>query len=103
MLIEIAAVLELLLFACAWAKRRRAQRCQVFMGRGCSIHLPIVDDYLKRQTAGASRAEIFVASQIAGICRRAVHTRSFESLLLYGIRSSVQRRNNRQSNWRITL
>lgn len=103
MLIEIAAVSDLLLFASAWARRRRAQRCQSFMGKGHSIHLPIVDDYLKRQTASASRVEIFAASQITSICRRAVQTRSFESLLLYGIRSSVQRRNNRQSNWRIIL
>ena len=102
MLIEIVAALELLLFTCSWAKRRRAQRLQVLMGKRDSIHLPIVDDYVKRQIASASRVEIFAASQIASICRKAVHTRSFESLLLYGIRSSVQRK-NRQSNWRITL
>lgn len=101
MLIEIAAVLELLLFACAWAKRRRAQRRQVFVGKADSIHLPIVDDYLGRQTAGASRAELFAASQLAAVCRKAVQTHSFQSLLLHGIRSA--RRGKTTSTWRVTL
>lgn len=101
MLIEIAAVLELLLFACAWAKRRRAQRWQVFMGKRDSIRLPILDDYLTRQTAGASRAEILAASQLAAVCRKAVQTHSFQSLLLQGIRSARGRR-FLTSTWRIT-
>lgn len=101
MLMEIAAVLELLLFASAWTKRRCAQRRKVFMGNRYAIHLPVVDDYLKRQTAGASRAEIFAASQLAAVCRKAVHTQSFQSLLLHGIRSA--RRGKTTSTWRITL
>ena len=101
MLIEIAAALELLMFACAWTRRKRAQRQQVLMGRRHSIHLPVVDDYLKRQTAGASRAEVFAASQLAAVCRKAVQTQSFQSLLLHGIRSA--RRRKLTSTWRITL
>jgi hypothetical protein len=101
MLIEIAAVLEMLLLTCAWARRKRAQRLQLFVGKGDSIHLPIVDDYLRRQTAGASRAELFVASQLAAVCRKAVQTHSFQSLLLHGIRSA--RRGKLTSTWRVTL
>jgi hypothetical protein len=98
MLIEIAAALELLLFTCAWAKRRRAQRRQVFIGRKDSTHLPVLDGYLKRRTAGASRVEIFAASHLAAICRKAVQTHSFQSLLLHGIRSARRR----TLTWRIT-
>ena len=101
MLIEIAAVLELLLFTYAWAKRRRAQRRQVFMGNKDSIRLALVDDYLRRQTAGASRVDVFVASQLAAVCRKAVQTHSFQSFLLHGIRSA--RRGKLTSTWRVTL
>ena len=101
MLIEIAAVFEMLLFTWAWTRRKRAQRWHVFMGNGDSIHLPIVDDYLSRCTAGANRVEVFVASQLAGVCRKAVQTHSFQSLLLYGIRSARNRR-HLASTWRIS-
>jgi hypothetical protein len=102
MLIEIAAVLELLLFACTSAKRSRAQRWQVFIGNRDSIPLPTLDEYLKRQTAGASRAEIFVALQLAAVCRKAVQTQSFQSLLLHGIHSArIKKRLT--STWRINL
>ncbi len=40
--------------------------------------LPPIDDYLKRKTAGANRLHVFVASKLADVCRRVVHTRSFE-------------------------
>jgi len=101
MLIEIAAALEGLLFTCAWARSRRAQRRQMLTGNRCSIYLPVVDDYLKRQTAGASKAEVFAASQLAAVCRKAVHTQSFQWLLLHGIRSARRRRVT--STWRIAL
>ena len=99
MLIEIAAVLEMLLFACAWTKRKRAQRWQVFMGNAGSIRLPIVDDYLTRRTAGANRVEVFVAYQLAAVCRKAVQTHAFQSLLLHGIR--LARKRKQLTTWRI--
>ena len=102
MLIESAALLELLFFGCAWAKRKRARRWQVFMGKRDSIRLPILDDYLARQTAGATKAEAFAASQLAAVCRKAVQTHSFQSLLLHGIHSARSRK-LRSSTWRITL
>jgi hypothetical protein len=101
MLIEIAAILELLLFACAWSKRRRAQRWQLLMGKKHPTRLPVIDEYLTRQTAGASRAEVFAASQLAAICCKAVQTQTFQSLLLHGIRSA--RRRKLTSTWRVTL
>jgi hypothetical protein len=102
MLIEIAAALELILVASAWTKRRRAKRWQMFMGKRDSIRLPIVDDYLRRQTAGASRTEAFAASQLAAVCRKAVQTHAFQSLLLHGIHSARSRNRFTTSNWRIT-
>jgi hypothetical protein len=60
--------------------------------------LPLVDDYLKRKTAGASRVQTFVASKLAEVCRRAVHTRSFEYLLLHVIRTAVLKRRSKLLN-----
>jgi hypothetical protein len=102
MLIEIAALLEGVLFTCAWVRRSRTQQCQVLMGKKDSTRLLMLDDYLKRQTAGASHLEIFAASQLAAVCRKAVQTRSFESVLLYGIRSARSRKRS-TSTWRINL
>ena len=71
MLIETAAVLELLFFTWAWARRRQAQKWQMFTGRNDSIRLPLMDDYLKQRTSGASRLERFAASRLArGVRRR---------------------------------
>jgi hypothetical protein len=100
MLIEIAAFVELLLFTRAWAKRRRAQRLQVFSGNAESFRLPVLDEYLTRQTASASRTEVFIASQLAAVCRKAVQTHAFQSLLLHGIHSA--RGKKLISTWRIT-
>jgi hypothetical protein len=50
--------------------------------------LPVVDEYLKRKTAGANRVQVFVASKLTEVCRRAVYTRSFEYLLLHVIRTA---------------
>jgi hypothetical protein len=102
MLIEIAGLVELLLVTGAWAKRRRAQRLQIFMGNRESIRLPLLDEYLRRKTVGASRVEVFVASQLAAVCRKAVQADSFQSLLLHGIHS-VRSRKLLTSTWRITL
>ena len=59
--------------------------------------LPLVDDYLKRKTAGASRVQVFVASKLAEVCRRAVHTRSFEYVLLHVIRTAILKRRRKVS------
>jgi len=104
-LIELVAATELILFSCSWVKRRGARKQQVLMGSGVdSLRLPMIDEYLRRSTSGASRLQIFVASKLAGICRQAAHTRSFEYLVLHGIRSALKRRSkSRISPWRITL
>lgn len=103
MLIEIAAVIETLLFTCTWIKRKRAQRWQLFMGKANSVSLPILDDHLRRQTTGASRTEVYAASQLAAVCRKAVQAQAFESLLIHGIRYARNRKHSTTSNWRITL
>lgn len=104
-LIELVAATELMLFSCSWVKRRGARKQQVLMGGGVdSLHLPIIDEYLRRNTSGASSLQVRVASQVARVCRRAVHTRSFEYLLVHGIRSALKRRSkSRSSSWRISL
>jgi hypothetical protein len=90
-LIALIAAAEAMLFSASGAKRNQVRRQQVLMGNSLdSKHcLPFVDDYLKRKTAGASRVQVFVASKLAEVCRRAVQTRSFEYVLLHVIRTAV--------------
>ena len=93
-LIELIAAAEALLYFASRSKRGEARKQQMLMGNNLdSVRtLPLVDDYLKRKTAGASRVQVFVASKLAEICRRAVHTRSFEYLVLHLIRTAIKRR-----------
>jgi len=93
-LIALIATAEAMLYSASRSKRGHARRQQVLMGNNLdSVRtLPLVDDYLKRKTAGASRLQAFIASKLADICRRAVHTRSFELALLHAIRTVIKRR-----------
>jgi hypothetical protein len=91
MIIALIAATEAMLFSASGAKRNQVRRQQVLMGNSLNSAraLPLVDDYLKRKTAGASRVQVFVASQLAKVCRQVVHTRSFEYVLLHVIRTAV--------------
>jgi hypothetical protein len=105
--IALIAAAEAILVCASGAKRNQSGRQQALMGNslGSVCSLPFIDEYFKRKTAGASRAQVFVASKLAEVCRRAAHTRSFEYVLLHAIRSSVRKRRNKlvSSHWRITL
>ena len=92
-LIALIAAAETMLYSASRSKRGQAQRQQVLMGNSLDPGrcLPVVDDYLKQKTAGASRVQLFIASKLAQVCRRAVHTRSFELLLLHLIRRAIKR------------
>ena len=104
-LIALIAAAEAMLFSASGAKRNQARRQQVLMGNSLdSVRaLPLVDTYLKRKTAGASRVQMFVASKLAEVCRRAVQTRSFEYLLLHVIRTAIKRRKNFNIQRRVTI
>jgi hypothetical protein len=93
-LVALIAAAEAMLYSASRSKLGQTRRQQVLMGNTPdSVRaLPLVDDYLKRMTAGASRVQTFVASKLAEICRRAVHTRSFEYLVLHLIRTAIKRR-----------
>lgn len=106
-LIALIAAAEAMLYSASRFKRNQARRQQVLMGNSLeSVRtLPLVDDYLKRKTAAASRVQVFVASKLAEVCRRAVHTRSFEFLLLLVIRTAFLKRGSKFLNTqrRVTL
>lgn len=106
-LMAVIAAAEAMVFSASGAKRNQARRRRVLMGNSLnSGHaLPLVDAYLKRKIAGASRVQILVASKLAEVCRRAVHTRSFEFLLLHVIRTAVLKGRNKllTTKRRITL
>jgi len=106
-LLTLIAAAEATLVSASQAKRYHARRQQVLMGNAVDSlrALALVDGYLKRKTIGASRLQVFVASKLAEVCRQAVHTRSFEYLLLHLIRTTVRKRRSKQliPHWRITL
>jgi len=106
-LLALIAAAEATLFSASQAKRYHARRQQVLMGNAVDSlrALPLVDEYLRRKTAGASRVQLFVASKLAQICRQAVHTRSFEYLLLHVIRTTIHKRRRKLSisNLGVTL
>ena len=92
-LLALIATAEAMLFSASRAKHGQIQRQQVLMGEGVnSVHaLPVIDEYLRRKAASASRFQAFVAAKVTQICRQAVQTRSFEYLVLHLIRSSIHR------------
>src|ERR1019366_4238797 len=107
MLLAIIAAVEATLYSAARSKQGRVRRQQLLMGNslGSVRALPLVDDYLKQKTARASRFQRFIASKLAALCRRAVHTRSFEYVLLHLVRTAINKRRNKFNNLkrRVTL
>ena len=107
MLIAILAGLEAMVVYAARSKQGRARRQQLLMGTSTDLHraVPLVDNYLKQKTVRATRFQRFIASKLAALCRRVVHTRSFEYLLLHLVRTAINKRRNRLNNLkrRITL
>jgi hypothetical protein len=107
MLITIIAALEAMLYSAARSKRGRARRQQLLMGTSTDLHraVPLVDNYFKQKTARATRFQRFIASKLAALCRRVVHTRSFEYVLLHLVRTAIMKRRNKLLNRkrRITL
>ena len=99
-LIALIAAAEAMLYSASLSKRGQTRRQQVLMGNNLdSVRaLPLVDAYLKRKTAGANRVQMFVASKLAEVCRRAVHTRSFEYVLLHVIRRAILKRRSKLLN-----
>lgn len=107
MVIALIAGLEALLYSAARSKRGRARRQQLLMGTGTDSHrtVPFVDNYLRQRTVRATKFQRFVASKLADVCRRVVHTRSFEYLLLHLVRTAILKRRNTFNNMkrRVTL
>jgi hypothetical protein len=107
MLIALIASLEAMLYSAARSKRGRARRQQLLMGTSADLEraVPLVDNYLKQKTVRATRFQRFIASKLAAVCRRAVHTRSFEYLLLHLVRTVINKRRNTFNNMkrRVTL
>jgi len=97
MLIAIIAGLEAMLVFAARSKQGRARRQQLLMGTSTDLNraaVPLVDDYLKQKTARATRFQRFIARKLAALCRRVVHTRSFEYVLLNLVRTTINKRRN---------
>lgn len=105
--VALIGAAEAIFLSASRVQRGQTRRQQVLMGNSLdSVRaLPLVDEYLKRRTDGASRVQVFVASKLADVCRRVVHTRSFEYMLLHVIRTAVLKHRNKVLNLqrRVTL
>jgi hypothetical protein len=55
------------------------------------INLPFLDQYLRQQTANPTKLQIFATQKLAAVCRRVVHTKAFELLILKLIQSASRR------------
>jgi hypothetical protein len=97
MLIAIIAGLEATVVFAARSKQGRARRQQLLMGSSTDVHraVPLVDNYFQQKTARATRFQRFIASKLAALCRRFVHTRSFEYVLLHLVRTAINKRRNK--------
>ena len=102
MLLALIAAVEATLYSATRAKWGRARRQRLLTGNSPSLirALPLVDDYLKQKTVRATRFQRFIACKLAAFCRRAVHTRSFEYLLLQLVRTAINKRRNTFNNMR---
>lgn len=107
MLIAIIAGIEAMVVYAARSKQGRARKKQLLMGTSTDHRtaVPLVDEYLKQKTARATRFQRFIASKLAALCRRVVHTRSFEYVLLHLVRTAINKRRNKFNTLRkrITL
>jgi hypothetical protein len=55
------------------------------------INLPFLAQYLRQQTANPTKLQIFATQKLAAVCRRVVHTKAFELLILKLIQSASRR------------
>jgi hypothetical protein len=68
------------------------KRQQILLGGSTTeINLPFLDQYLRQQTVNPTRLQAFAAQKLAAVCRRVVHTQSFELLVLKLIQSASRR------------
>ena len=107
MLIAIIAGIEAMVVYASRSKQGRARRQQLLMGSSTDVHraMPLVDNYFQQKTARATRFQRFIASKLAALCRRFVHTRSFEYVILHLVRTAINKRRNKFNNLkrRVTL
>ena len=97
MLLELIVATEASVLFSSWIRRSRMRRRQILMGGSKpEINLPFFDKYLRQQTTNPTRLQTLAAQKLAAVCRRAVHTRAFELLVLKLIQSA-SRRSRRES------
>jgi hypothetical protein len=97
MLLELIVATEASVLSASWIRRSRMRRRQILMGGSTSEpNLPFLDRYLKQQTTNPTRLQTFAARKLAAVCRRVVHTQTFELLVLKLIQSA-SRRSRRES------
>jgi hypothetical protein len=97
MILELIVATEASVLSASWIRRSRMRRQQILMGGSTpETNLPFLDRYLRQQTTNPTRLQTFVAQKLAAVCRHAVHTQSFELLVLMLIQSA-SRRSRRES------
>ena len=100
MILAIIAGLEAMTYCAFRSRRGQARKQQLLTGTSPDLHraVPLIDNYLRQKTARTTRFQRFFVSKLAALCRRVVHTRSFEYLLLHLVRTAILNRRSKVLN-----
>lgn len=82
------------LFVCAyWTKWAEQRRQRTLTGGNTRLvrTIPIVDSHLKHSTRSATKTQVFIARELARLCRQVAHTSAFEYVLLQVIQAAVKK------------
>lgn len=91
-LLTLLATAEASVLSASWFQRARQKRQELLLcNETRSLNLPFVDNYLAEQANHATWLQTFAARQAATVCRRVVHTRAFELLVLKLIQAASRR------------
>jgi hypothetical protein len=91
-LLTLLSAAEASFLSASWFHRARRKRQELLLGNETRLlKIPCVDNRLTKKVDHATRLQTFAARQVAAVCRRAVHTRAFELLVLKLIQSASRR------------
>jgi len=100
MVVAFLVGIEALLYSAARSRQGRARKQQFLLGTSSPTAraIPLVDTYLRQKTVKSNRLQRLIAFKLAVVCRHAVHTRSFEYLLLHLVRTASAKPRNSFNN-----
>ena len=99
-MLAILAAIEAMTYCAFRSRRGRASKRHLLTGASTDFGraVPLVDNYLRKKTAKATRFQSFLARKLAEIFRKVAQTRAFEFALLSIIQTAANKRRNTFNN-----